>query len=91
MMLSAQEYIDQMDITIQILFNRTLAQLGLCAFRCDLISEAHSCLTEICGTRVKDMLAQGVSSSRFQDKTAAQEKLEVINTPSPKSMMCVAN
>lgn len=71
-----QESIHNTDIPTQILFNRAMVQLGLCAFRCNLIWEAHSCLSEICGvSRVKELLAQGVTT-RFQDKGAEQEKLE---------------
>lgn len=72
-----QESIHSADVATQILYNRTIVQLGLCAFRCGLIKEAQATLQEIFATqRVKELLAQGVHQQRFQVLTPEQEKAE---------------
>ena len=54
------------DIQLQILYNRSLVQLGLCAFRHGFIFDAHSSLLDILYKgRVRELLGQG-SSSKFQ-------------------------
>jgi len=72
-----QENIANFDITSQILYNRTLVQVGLCAFRKGLVYDAQNTLQEICGSgRQKELLAQGVMIQRFHQVTPEQERLE---------------
>ena len=73
-----QESVHQMDIPTQILFNRTMVQLGLCAFRSNLVWEAHSCLSEICGvSKVKELLAQGLKGDELNAAIAEFDRNHV--------------
>jgi translation initiation factor 3 subunit C len=72
-----QESIHSADVTTQILYNRTIVQLGLCAFRCGLIKETQMTLQDIIATqRVKELLAQGIHHQRYQVLTPEQKKAE---------------
>ena len=63
------------DIQTQILYNRAMARCGLCAFELQLLPEAHSALMELAGgSRLKEMLAQGISNSHFRDRAAEKEQ-----------------
>jgi len=67
------------DIQIQILYNRTVAQIGLCAFHVGLYNNSKDCLSEICGrNKQKELLAQGMSyfRGRGQDRDLEAERAE---------------
>jgi len=69
--------VHQFDISTQILYNRAIVRCGLCAFHNELMPESHSALMEIAaGARLKELLAQGLSSARYGERTAEQEKAE---------------
>ncbi|KAK0804932.1 Translation initiation factor 3 subunit c [Friedmanniomyces endolithicus] len=72
-----QDTIASFDVNTQILFNRTLTQVGLCAFRQGLIYECQTALQDICGSqRQKELLAQGLQIQRYSQITPEQERLE---------------
>lgn len=48
LMTRIQSLVSTSDVHLQIFYNRVLIQLGLCAFRLGLISEAHTALVDIC-------------------------------------------
>ena len=69
--------IHQFDISTQILYNRAIVRCGICAFDKELLPEAHSALMEIAaGSRLKELLAQGLSSTRYGERSAEAEKAE---------------
>ncbi|CDR44217.1 CYFA0S14e00936g1_1 [Cyberlindnera fabianii] len=68
-----QSSIHTSDPSLQILFNRSLVQLGLCAFRNGLIPEAHQALNEIATSpRHRELLGQ--SSQRFSSQASVADK-----------------
>ena len=73
-----QDTIHLADSATQILFNRVVVQLGLCAFRVGLVRECQSALQEIFATgRVKELLAQGVSKpGQYGTVSPEQERLD---------------
>lgn len=75
MMSHLQEAIHLADVPTQILYNRALVQLGMCAFRHGMIKDAHDELLDIQSSgRSKELLAQGLIARH--DRTPEQEKLE---------------
>ena len=72
-----QESVHSADVTTQILYNRTIVKLGLCAFRCGMIKECQAILQDIFASqRVKELLAQGLHQQRYSTLTPEQEKAE---------------
>ncbi|CAB3359522.1 Hypothetical predicted protein [Cloeon dipterum] len=72
-----QETIQHSDPSTQILYNRTMANLGLCAFRHANIKDSHSCLVDLMMTgKVKELLAQGLLPQRQRERSKEQEKIE---------------
>jgi len=73
-----QETIHAADVSTMILYNRTMVQVGLCAFRLGMIQESQTTLQEICGSgRQKELLAQGMQIQRYaQQISPEQERLE---------------
>ncbi|CAF1190390.1 unnamed protein product, partial [Adineta ricciae] len=77
LMCHMQDTINSSDVSTQILYNRTIVQLGLCAFRFGSIREAHQALVDMqSSNRAKESLAQGVQMLRNQERTRDQEMKE---------------
>lgn len=71
-----QGNIGKADIPVQVMYNRALVQLGLCAFRKGFITDAHAALLDIqILGKARELLAQGLPL-RHQERTAEQERLE---------------
>lgn len=71
-----QGNIGKADIPLQVMYNRALVQLGLCAFRKGFIADAHAALLDIqILGKARELLAQGLPL-RHQERTAEQERLE---------------
>lgn len=68
----------------QILYNRTMVQLGICAFRQGMIKDAHNALLDIQSSgRAKELLGQGLLMRNMQERNAEQEKIEKRRQVSP--------
>ncbi|KAG7708522.1 hypothetical protein KL932_000804 [Ogataea haglerorum] len=71
-----QATIHTADPQLQVLFNRSLVQLGLSAFRCGLIHEAQQSLYEIATSpRQKELLGQGVQRFQVQQSQVDKQRL----------------
>ena len=70
-----QDQADDWDIETQVVFNRTMAQLGLAALRNDHLTDALRCLADLCsGSKINELLAQRVSRFWNNDKNASKEE-----------------
>jgi hypothetical protein len=77
LMSHVQENINDADVRIRILFNRTMAQLGLSAFRTGEYRHALSSLADFYPqTRIKELLAQGISRSNYTERNMEKENRE---------------
>lgn len=77
MMSHLQDNIQHSDIPTQIQYNRTMVQLGLCAFRQGMIKDAHNALVDIQSIgRAKELLSQGLLLQRQHERTPEQELIE---------------
>ncbi|QRW08637.1 eukaryotic translation initiation factor 3 subunit 8 [Ceratobasidium sp. AG-Ba] len=94
LMSHVQESINSADAQTQILFNRAVVQLGLSAFRCGMIKEAHAVLGDIFASqRVKELLAQGTGPRGSEAPTAARVLLPFhvhINTELAEAVFLVS-
>lgn len=71
------EQLSYLDVSSQILYNRTVVQLGLAAFQRGLLKETYFSLQEICSSgRPRELLAQGLQSQKFTDRTPDQERAD---------------
>ncbi|KAE8577635.1 hypothetical protein XENTR_v10022989 [Xenopus tropicalis] len=72
-----QDNIQHADPPVQILYNRTMVQLGICAFRQGMIRDAHNALLDIQSSgRAKELLGQGLLMRTMQERNQEQEKIE---------------
>jgi translation initiation factor 3 subunit C len=76
-----QEGIRRWDVDTQVLYNRALVQIGLCAFRMGKMQQAHACLHDIASNyRTRELLAQGMarqSSTKTEEEERAERRRQV--------------
>lgn len=76
LMSHVQDTINDADISTRIHFNRTMAQLGLSAFRLGYFDQSLDSLAELYhSNRVKELLAQGIIS-KFNERDHEKEAIE---------------
>lgn len=71
------EHLGSLEVSTQILYNRTVVQLGLAAFQRGLLKDSYFALQEICSSgRPRELLAQGLQSQKYVERTPEQERTE---------------
>ena len=69
--------ISKQQISNQILYNRSIVTIGLAAFRLGLFDECNDILIEVSQSpKLKESLAQGVSSHQKQADKSLEDELE---------------
>eukprot|EP00457_Paulinella_chromatophora_P000970 gb/GEZN01000972.1/.p1 GENE.gb/GEZN01000972.1/~~gb/GEZN01000972.1/.p1 ORF type:complete len:946 (-),score=243.68 gb/GEZN01000972.1/:459-3296(-) len=77
LMSHVQDRIHDSDIKTRIVFNRMMAQMGLCAFKCGKYNDALNMLSEFYpSAKIKELLAQGVLRNWGSDRNFDKENLE---------------
>lgn len=72
-----QSSIHNAESAVQVLFNRALVQVGLCAFRIGLISEAQQSLQEMSSSpKLRELLGQG--GSKFNQPQSGPDKQRLL-------------
>ncbi len=74
-----QEASASLETGTQIIYNRAMVAMSLCAFRQGFIKDAYFGLHEVCASgRPKELLAQGIQSQKYAvpEKTPELERLE---------------
>uniref|UniRef100_A0AAQ4RIT6 Eukaryotic translation initiation factor 3 subunit C n=1 Tax=Gasterosteus aculeatus aculeatus TaxID=481459 RepID=A0AAQ4RIT6_GASAC len=74
-----QDNIQHADPPVQILYNRTMVQLGICAFRQGMIKDAHNALLDIQSSgRAKELLGQGLLMRNMQERNAEPLRISLV-------------
>uniref|UniRef100_A0A2K5R3G1 Eukaryotic translation initiation factor 3 subunit C n=1 Tax=Cebus imitator TaxID=2715852 RepID=A0A2K5R3G1_CEBIM len=77
LMSQLQDNIQHADPPVQILYNRTMVQLGICAFRQGLTKDTHNAPLDIQSSGwANELLGQGLLLRSLQERNQEQEKVE---------------
>ena len=83
-----------LDAPTQIIYNRALVQLGVCAFSIGLVQECVSALQDVVGTgKIRELIGQGISKFPVNEKEERRRLLPThmhINTELVDSVHLIA-